>query len=339
MDAASDSVKSILITGATGTFGRAFLRRLQRDQLCERAVCYSRDEVKQAALRDEFDGWPRLFLGDVRDPVRLSMALRGVEVVVHAAALKRVDAGAYSPSEMVATNVQGTINVVNAAIQCSVSSVVIISSDKACSPTNIYGKTKSLAEDYAVHANSYGYPTGTRIAVVRYGNVLASRGSVVGIWRDQIARGIPMTVTDFRMTRFVMTIERAVDLVLYALRELRGGEVFVPLLPSARIADLALAVAPVVPQDMPTYPIRACGIRPGGEKLAERLLNEEEPGRTRFYDQHYIVAPSYHDWALAPAWPGLLVSPRLQYLSDGEDQRFLSATELRDLLASTEAGA
>lgn len=325
---------SILITGATGTFGRAFLRRVLTDGTYGRVVAFSRDEVKQAALKDEFGEKPgfKLFLGDVRDAQRLGMAMSGVDTVVHAAALKRVDAGSYSPSEMIATNVIGTMNVVNAAILNRVPRVVVISSDKAVHPTNIYGASKYMGECYAVQANAYGFPTGTRIAAVRYGNILGSRGSVIHIWRDQLKRGLPLTVTDPRMTRFIMTIEHAVDLVLFAIQNMAGGEVFIPALPSATIGNLLEAVAP--PAD---HPVTYTGLRPGGEKLAESLLNEEEPCRTRQCpdDDYYVITPSHHDWTADPKWIGSPVSQAFRYCSD--DNVFLSVGALRGLIANTEA--
>lgn len=330
---------SILITGATGTLGRALIRRLLAENYPGRIIAFSRDEVKQAALRQEFgyDHGPKLFLGDVRDAERLGMAMRGVSTVIHAAALKRVDAGAYSPSEMVCTNVIGTMNVVNAAILNHVGRVVVISSDKCVNATNIYGATKYLAECYAVAANAYGVPSGTRIAAVRYGNILGSRGSVVGLWRDQLKRGVPMTLTDPRMSRFVMTIEQACDLVHFALMAMQGGEVFLPVLPSAMLHDLALAVAPPSGLTGPKDPdIVWTGLRPGGEKLAESLLNEEEPCRTRLVgDEYYVVAPSQHEWTAKADWPGTLVSPDLTYRSD--QNVFLSVGALRDLISKTEA--
>lgn len=325
---------SILITGATGTFGRAFLRRvLQPGNTYGRVVAFSRDEVKQAQLYDEFGHAPgfKLFLGDVRDSQRLGMALRGVDTVVHAAALKRVDAGAYSPSEMVATNVLGTMNVVNAAIQNGVQRVIVVSSDKAVNPTNIYGASKYLAECYGVQANAYGYPTGTRIAAVRYGNILGSRGSVVYVWREQLRQGKAPTVTDARMTRFVMTIEHAVELVLFALANMQGGEVFLPKLPSATINDLLVAALPGYDGDV-TY----TGLRPGGEKMAESLLNEEEPCRTTDYSGYYIITPSHHDWTAEPHWPGKLVAPDFQYRSD-TNPWFATVATLSSLIATTEA--
>jgi UDP-N-acetylglucosamine 4,6-dehydratase len=325
------SSRSILVTGATGTFGRAFIRRVLQDRLWDRVVAYSRDEVKQAALFDEFgvDG-PRLFLGDVRDGVRLGLAMRGIDTVVHAAALKRVDVGAYSPSELIATNVIGTMNVVNAAIAAGVRRVVVISSDKACAATNMYGATKFCGETYAVQSNAYGYPSGTLVAAVRYGNILGSRGSVVHTWRRQVERGEPLTVTSRAMTRFVMTIEAACDLVLFAVEHMRGGEVFVPVLPSAKVVDLAYAVA-----GMRGYPLVDVAVRPGGEKLAESLLNEEEPSRTVRLGPHYAISPSHHEWTSEP-WPGDPVPPSLSYRSDTNDW-WLDWQGLAKLIAVTEA--
>lgn len=572
---------SVLVTGATGTFGRAYLRRVLADQSWGRVIAYSRDEVKQAALLDEFPGAPalRTFLGDVRDRDRLRTAMRGVQRVVHAAALKRVDAGAYSPSESILTNVIGTMNVISAAIDAGVAEVVVISSDKAVAPTNLYGATKyctdpstpilmadlswkpafavvrgdivagvdenvpslkgwrklraaevtrnvyfdgpgaivstskgrivvsddhmflaragremaqfrwvpasrlrpgmvikhigqpwgdqsdswlagivdgegslstrtgnarvtigqnegpvlariahelnrlgvtyqvsrrnkcrvvtiaavndilrlvgtlrptrmigraeellsgrfapsganrdavvesvvfvnntplvglttttgtlitdgyvshNCAETYAVQANSYADHGRPRIMAVRYGNVLGSRGSVIHVWRRQLAARQPLTITHPQMSRFIMTIEEAVDLVEFAFANGHGGEVFLPSLPSANMVDLAQAVA----GDEFAYLVT--GLRPGGEKLAEWLLNDEEATRTRCAPPadgryYYVLAPSQHEWTAAPAWASLHnVEPGFQYRSDVND-RWLSPATLRDMIATTEA--
>ena len=338
---------SVLITGGTGTFGRAFIRRALT-QPWSRVISYSRDEMKASALTDEFGHAApfKAFLGDVRDRERLAVALRGVDTVIHAAALKRVDQGAYSPSEILKTNITGTCNVVDEAIRAGVRHVVVISSDKAVHPTNIYGATKYCAETYAIQANSYAASTGTRIAAVRYGNVLGSRGSVPHIWRRQLAAGQPMTLTDPRMTRFVMTIEQAVALVQTALDHMQGGEVFVPILPSATMRDLAAAVFQRMYRETAfngEQYLRVTGLRPGGEKLAESLLNEEEPVRTRRVssDRHprdyYIVTPSCHDWT-SKSWDdtGTAVDPSLTYRSDVNDL-WLTPSDLLLLLDSTEA--
>lgn len=334
--------RSILITGATGTFGRAYLRHALMLKLAEdptilqwgRVIAYSRDEVKQAQLLDEFPAAPalRTFLGDVRDLERLRVAMRGVNAVIHAAALKRVDAGAYSPSETILTNVIGTMNVVAAAIEAGVEEVVVISSDKAVAPTNLYGASKFCSEVYAVQANSYAGKH-TRVMAVRYGNVLGSRGSVVHVWRKQVAEGRALTITDPKMSRFIMTIEEAVQLVDYARVYGVGGEVFVPSLPSAYMTDLAEAVAGE------KYPRAVTGLRPGGEKMAEWLLNDEEVHRTRIHGPHFVVVPSQHDWISADRarWTSLHnVDPGFQYRSD-VNEHWLSAAQLRGLLATTEA--
>lgn len=573
-------MSAILITGGTGTFGRAMVRACLADSRWSRVIVFSRDEVKQAQMFEDFGHIAplKLFLGDVRDQRRLEMAMSGVDVVVHAAALKRVDAGAYSPSETILTNVVGTMNVVNAAINVGVGKVIVISSDKAVNATNIYGATKfctspttrvlmadltwkmaadvvvgdriigvdehvpgpnewrklqpstitkshhftgptvrvktsrapvdvsvdhpflarlpqtganfqwveakdlrdgmiikdigepwedrsdswlagiidgegslsitdtncrvvigqndgpvldrilvelrkakidhkvnvsasdkcvrvtigrinnvlrllgmfrpsrmigridellargyapggakhdatvesitllpngdlvglttttgtlitdglvshNCAETYAVQANSYGYPRGTRIAACRYGNILGSRGSVIYRWREQVAREMPITVTDPRMSRFIMTIEQAVELVNFTLDSMLGGEVVLPVLPSAMMTTLAEAVAP------DGWPRFTSGLRPGGEKLAESLLNEEEPTRTRRCGNYYLVLPSHHDWTEGKGWErtGDFVACDMTYRSDNADNRWLTVSDLRELVAQTQA--
>lgn len=324
-------MSSILITGGSGTFGRAFIRATLATGHWSRVISYSRDEMKAAAMVEEFGHHRpfKAFLGDVRDRDRLAVALRGVDTVVHAAALKRVDQGAYSPSEILQTNITGTVNVVTEAIDAGVTRVVVISSDKAVAPTNIYGATKYCAETYAVQANNYGHRSGTKIAAVRYGNVLGSRGSVVHIWRRQLGQGQQLTLTDPRMTRFIMTIEQAVALVWHAIDQMRGGEVFVPLLPSAYMIDLARAIAG-------DGEFVTTGLRPGGEKMAEALLNEEEPTRTRLIDGHLVVVPSQHEWTSDGWTEGTPVSPTMSYRSD-LNERWLTSADLSDLLAASEA--
>ncbi len=344
-------MSAIVITGGTGTFGRAFIRAALAETAVDslfpgelrwqRVISLSRDEVKAEALRQEFGHHRafKAFLGDVRDRDRLAVAFRGVDTVVHAAALKRVDQGAYSPSEIMQTNITGTMNVVTEAIDAGVRRVVVISSDKAVAPTNIYGATKFCSEVYAVQANNYGHNTGTRIAAVRYGNVLGSRGSVVHIWRKQAEMGQRLTVTDKRMTRFIMTIEDAVALVQHALTHMLGGEVFVPVLPSAYMLSLAEAVA----RTHNNYRVdqtwwQETGLRPGGEKLAEALLNEEEPTRTRRANGCYMVLPSHHEWTTGEAWAGAGVSvdPDMVYRSD-DNVTWIGWKELQEMLARTEA--
>jgi UDP-N-acetylglucosamine 4,6-dehydratase len=303
----------VCVTGVTGTFGREFTRRMLATQLCERLVGISRDELKQSELYDQYGAANplRLFLGDVRDERRMQEAFKGVDTVVHAAALKRVDAGAYNPVEMTRTNIDGTVNVIRAAAACGVRKVLVISSDKACEPLNIYGATKLMAEQMAVSMNAHVLPQGTRVAALRYGNVLGSRGSVAHIWRRQAALGAPLTVTSTDMTRFVLTIEQAVSYAFEAMTDMEGGEVFVPILPSARMLDLAEAVVGE-PREY-----RVTGLRDGGEKLAEALLTVEEPWRTvRRGDRFYVVTPSVAPWRNG-GWWGERVDAKLRYVSDG----------------------
>lgn len=330
----------ILVTGGTGTFGRAFIRKTLAEaagsgglQRLKGVISYSRDEQKAAAVTSEFGHHApfKAFIGDVRDRRRLEMAFQGVDCVVHAAALKRVDAAAYSPSEVIATNIDGTMNVVDAAIECGVKKVVVLSSDKAVQATNIYGATKYVAEMYAAQANSYGYPQGTRIAAVRYGNILGSRGSVYHTWYAQVSKSQPLTITDQRMTRFIMTIEQAVELVSWTLQNMVGGEVVVPSLPSASVVDLARAVAP-----NDSYPTVVTQVRPGGEKLHESLLGVEEVTRTLKLGSHYIVMPTHHDWVHRSLWTGDALPEGFEYTS-ARNERWLAAPELRALIAGTEA--
>ena len=292
------ATRSLLVTGGSGSFGRCYVRAMLQPPCAYRRVAtFSRDEVKAAALVAEFGDAPefRAFLGDVRDASRLSLAFRDVHDVVHAAALKRIDAGTYSPSELIVTNILGTLNVVNEAIHAGVERVVVISSDKCTYSTTLYGCTKFAAELYAVQANAYGNGGQTKIAAVRYGNILGSRGSVVTIWREQALAGLPLRLTNGHITRFVMTIEQARDLVRYALAHMQGGEVFVPQLPRCDMRTLAEACWRVWGSGEPQ--IEESGVlRPGGEKMAECLLNVEEVTRTVRRDGYYVIAPSHHEW-------------------------------------------
>ncbi len=280
---------NIAVTGGTGTLGQALIGRLLTADLADRVVSISRDEVKADTLRDHWNHPQlRVFLGDVRDESRLVHAFQECDTVVHAAALKRVTSG-YSPSEMIKTNIQGTINVIEAALKAGVSRVLIISSDKAVHATNLYGSTKFAAECYAVQSNSYTYPRGLRVACTRYGNVLGSRGSVTEVWA-QLPGDQPIPVTSSGMTRFMITKSQAVDFVLDSLEAMSGGEIFIPLLPSFGLIDLAMAVYDGERQIVTT------GIRPGGEKLAERLVSDEEWSRLYWTKHGVMVLPSFKTW-------------------------------------------
>lgn len=289
-----------------------------------RICILSRDEWKQAQMAQEYpDDRLRWFLGDVRDLPRLTEAFHGVDMVIHAAALKRVDAVAYNPSEVIATNVLGTQNVIRAAIAARVGRVLLISSDKAVEPTNIYGASKMCAEWLAVASNVYAYPQGTRVSVVRYGNVIGSRGSVVELWRALGVGGGSIPITDKRCTRFWITMEQAVQLIQDALKLMDGGEIFVPDLPSMRIVDLAEAIAPGAEQ-------REIGLRPGGEKLHEKLLNQEEVARTVWVNGLYVVRPALNYWGGTPRH-GDAVRPDWEYVSD-RNGRWVTVEEMREML-------
>lgn len=281
--------KSILITGGTGSFGRAFARRLLTDDLCHKVIIFSRDEWKQWEMRqsEAIFNHPKIryFLGDVRDSQRLARAFNEVNFVIHAAALKQVPAAEYNPSEFVKTNVQGAMNVIDEAINCGVEKVIALSTDKAVNPINLYGATKLCSDRLFVAGNSYvgarGFPT---MSVVRYGNVLGSRGSVIPFWKKVIQEGgTSLPITDKRMTRFWITLEQSVDFVMDAFTRMRGGEIYVPKIPSMRIIDLAEALAPDMPH---TY----LGIREG-EKLHELMIGIEDARHTLEFDDHYLIMP------------------------------------------------
>ena len=291
------------VTGGTGFLGRAIIRRLLADGSAERIVSVARDEVKRDDLLEEFGHDPRLraMLGDVRDRERMEDAFAGCQAVIHAAALKRVGTGAYDADEMTKTNILGTRAVIRAALAAGVERLIVVSSDKACEPTNHYGKTKAAAEDLAVNANTYAYPRGLRIGCVRYGNVLGSRGSVLELWDRQLAEGNAAGLTDARMTRFIITIEQAVHFVLDAAYDVEGGEIFVPVLPAARIEDLFVAFYLAGPMARGADLVRL-GFRPGGEKLHERLLTDEEASH-RLADAgpgRYAVLPTHREWSAEP---------------------------------------
>lgn len=319
-------MKSVLVTGCSGTFGQTFIADLLQRPGVERVVGLSRDELKQSVMASRFghDSRLRLFLGDVRDRSRLEEAFYGCDVVVHAAALKRVDAVAYDSDEARKTNVDGTANVIKAAIAQGVGKVVVLSSDKAVHATNFYGATKFLAEQLAVAGNVYGYPRGTRIACTRYGNVLGSRGSVLHVWREHLAAGRPLPLTHSDISRFWMTIQQAVELVHVALRRMDGGEIFLPKLPGLSLRALAAAMAG------PDYPLTLTGLRPGGEKLHEELLSPGEVERTFDAGDCYVIAPSLAPWRTHQPAYGPPVPADFRYTSNGV--REAGADELRAML-------
>jgi UDP-N-acetylglucosamine 4,6-dehydratase len=285
MDAAS-----ILITGGTGSLGKALIEHLLKETKVRRIAIYSRDELKQSALKNIYGDNPRLrgFLGDVRDLDRLKRALHGVEYVIHAAALKQVDTGEYNPMEFIKTNVLGSQNVIDASIETGVKRVVALSTDKASSPINLYGATKLTSDKLFVAANNYSHSYGTTFSVVRYGNVMGSRGSVIPLWKTLAAEGSPLPITDLRMTRFWISIEQAVHFVLESLEMMSGGELYVPRIPSMKISDLAMAVAPGAK-------LEEIGMRPG-EKLHEEMISSDDGRRTVILDNRYVVTPVVAEW-------------------------------------------
>lgn len=293
--------KTVLITGGTGSFGQHLLRALLTRYNPRKVIVLSRDELKQYEMRQElerdFDAAHmarlRFFLGDVRDRQRLELAFRGVDIVIHAAALKQVPAAEYNPSECIATNVYGAENVVWACLQAGVKRVVALSTDKACSPINLYGATKLASDKIFVAANNMAGDIGTRFCVVRYGNVVGSRGSVVPYFQkllDQGATALP--ITDPRMTRFWISLHQGVDFVLSCLELMQGGEIFVPKIPSTRVTDLARAMAPEAEHTL-------IGIRPG-EKLHEIMISADDARSTWELDDRYVIEPEFAEYTRKP---------------------------------------
>lgn len=277
--------KRLFVTGGTGSFGTAFVAKILKEEIAEQVIVYSRDELKQYEMNLKFDSKKLKFmLGDVRDYSRLEQCLDGVEVLVHAAAMKQIPASEENPMEVIKTNVLGAENIVNAAIKNSVSKVIALSTDKAANPANLYGATKLCSDKLMVSANSISGNKLTKFGVVRYGNVLGSRGSVIPFFKSQIDSG-EITITDPGMTRFWITLEESVQFVLDSLDRLQGGEIFVPKIPSFSIIDVANVVAPGIPT-------KVIGIRPG-EKLHEVMITEDDSHNTVEFDKFYaILSPS-----------------------------------------------
>lgn len=325
--------KSILITGGTGSFGRQCVRTLLQRYKLRRLVVFSRDELKQSEMQQEFDSPElRYFIGDVRDSKRIAQAMVGVDYVIHAAALKQVPAAEYNPMECIKTNVYGAENVINAALENNVEKVIALSTDKAASPINLYGATKLVSDKLFIAANNFAGSHRTRFSVVRYGNVVGSRGSVVPFFRKLAAQGVKeLPVTDARMTRFWITLPQGVDFVLKSFERMQGGEIMVPKIPSARIVDLAEAIAPGTP-------LQFVGIRPG-EKLHETMCPQDDSHLTLEFADHYVMRPSivinkpvdYQKNMLGEQ--GELVANGFEYNS-GTNKRFLSVKEIRELIQS-----
>ena len=287
------SNSSILLTGGTGSFGHTFVPMTLTKYNPRRLVIYSRDEMKQWEMAKIYgnDDRVRFFIGDVRDKDRLSRALNGINFVVHAAATKIVPTAEYNPFECVKTNVIGAMNLIDACIDQGVKRVVTLSTDKASSPANLYGATKLVSDKLFIAGNSYSGSDDTRFAVVRYGNVMGSRGSVIPFFLATAEKGV-LPITDERMTRFMITLEQGVDLVWHAFDDMVGGEIYVKKIPSMRVTDIARAVAPSARHDI-------VGIRPG-EKLHEQMIGIEDTQHTYEYADHYKILPAIHNWSMDP---------------------------------------
>lgn len=316
---------SILITGGTGSFGKKFVETVLRKYKPKRLIILSRDELKQSEMAQVFreSDYPclRYFLGDVRDRDRLQRAFHGVDIVVHAAALKQVPAAEYNPFEFVKTNVVGAENVINVAIDQRVKKVIALSTDKAANPINLYGATKLCSDKLFVAGNAYSGDIDTRFCVVRYGNVFGSRGSVVPFFKEQAKTGV-IPITDERMTRFWITLQQGVDFVLNCLDVMTGGEIFVPKIPSMKVTDLAEALAP-------GCKLEITGIRPG-EKLHEMMVPDDDARRTVEFDDFYVIQPDFKWWSADNHKGGKPVPDGFKYSSDNNTQ-WLSIDDLRKM--------
>lgn len=324
---------TILVTGGSGSFGQRFLRRTLELYTPRRIVIFSRDEHKQYDIEAMLMADPllrekrqcvRLFIGDVRDAGRLTMAMRDVEYVVHAAALKHVPIAEYNPFECINTNVIGAENVVSAAINAGVKRVIALSTDKAANPVNLYGASKLASDKIMIAGNSLSGATGTRFSIVRYGNVVGSRGSVVPLFRRLIAQGATrLPITDPRMTRFWITLRQGVDFVLSSLNDMNGGEIFVPKIPSMRITDLATCMAPNLPHDI-------VGIRPG-EKLHEIMITEDDARHTIEEQDRYVILPEFVTWTDKQEKSGKPLPEGFTY-SSGNNQEWLTQQQLKNMM-------
>lgn len=325
---------SVLITGGTGSFGSALIHHLLALGTPSRLIVFSRDEQKQETLARELqtkfpDTFERMrfFIGDVRDKDRLELAMRGVDIVVHAAAMKIVPAAEYNPFECILTNIHGAENVVKAALRLNVKKVLALSTDKAANPINLYGASKLAADKIMVAANNLSGASGPRFAVVRYGNVVGSRGSVVPLFRSMLKNGAQsIPITDARMTRFWITLAQGVAFVLSSLAMMTGGEIFVPKIPSMRVADLATSIAPGLPHEI-------IGIRPG-EKLHEIMITEDDARMTVELSDRYVIRPAFAGWSngMLDAMGAKPVLDRFSYTSDSNTE-WLNGAALSQMLS------
>lgn len=320
--------KTILITGGTGSFGKAFTKYVLTHYDPKKIIIYSRDEFKQFIMQGEFKEYTqklRFFIGDVRDKERLVRAMEGVDYVVHAAALKQVPACEYNPAEAIKTNINGAQNVIDACLDTGVKKVVALSTDKAVNPVNLYGGTKLVSDKLFIAANAYAGTKDICFSIVRYGNVAGSRGSVIPKFYDMIQKGATeLTVTDYRMTRFWISLRQGVELVIKALEESTGGETFISKIPSFRITDLAQAM-------LPGCEMKEIGIYPG-EKLHEIMVTVEDSATTYEYDKHFIVYPQVRWNSRQQIIPGGTKVPEGFSYSSGNNTEWLSIEEIRELI-------
>lgn len=322
--------KTILITGGTGSFGKYFTKYVLEHYSPRKIIIYSRDEYKQFHMANQFKEYKeklRFFIGDVRDRERLCRALSGVDYLVHAAAMKQVPTCEYNPIEAVKTNINGAMNVIDAALDLGVKRVVALSTDKAVNPINLYGGTKLVSDKLFVAANSYAGARDVCFSIVRYGNVAGSRGSVIPYFKNIVEKGgKKLPITDYRMTRFWIGFEEGVQLVIKALSEAKGGETFISKIPSFKITDLAQAILPGC--EMPEVGIRE------GEKLHEIMVTREDSFTTYEYDRHYIIYPQMEWWDKRKICPGgKRVEPGFEYVSK-DNTEWLTVEQLRELLAN-----
>lgn len=322
--------KSILITGGTGSFGKKFVGCLLKNFKPRRIVVYSRDELKQYEMQQEFNQLAmRYFIGDVRDGERLRTAMKGIDFVVHAAALKQVPAAEYNPMECIKTNVHGAENVIQAALEADIEKVIALSTDKAAQPINLYGATKLASDKLFIAANNMAGGHRTTFSVVRYGNVVGSRGSIVPLFNKLIAEGADhLPITDPRMTRFWISLQQGVDFVIKSFERMSGGEIFVPMIPSVRIPDLAAAMAP-------TLPTRVIGIRPG-EKLHEVMCPTDDSHLTLKFGDHFVIKPTIKFFRRDVDYLTNQIGERGEAVSDGfeynsgRNDHFLNVAEIRE---------
>ena len=315
---------SILITGGTGSLGKELISQLLASTSARRIAVFSRDELKQLQLRTHFEDNPRLrwFIGDIRDVNRLKRALHGVDYVIHTAALKQVDTGEYNPMEFIKTNVLGSQNVIEASIDAGVKKIVALSTDKASSPINLYGATKLTADKLFIAANNYSKAYGTSFSVVRYGNVMGSRGSVIPFFQKLAREGEPLPLTDLRMTRFWISIKDAVEFVMESFELMEGGELYVPRIPSMKLIDLAHAI------DQNSI-IKKIGIRPG-EKLHEEMISADDSRRTLLMNDRFVVMPLVAEWGYTPP-DGTLMEEGKAYRSDTNDL-WMTKRDIQDFI-------